>query len=99
MYEYKGIMIAEITEDKHTELMKYWTEDKKDIQMPVENVYSYLYWSEKDKCWDAIQAMETSDGMLMFGEDFVHKEYALRWFAGEYDDTEELKKEDRKAGK
>lgn len=99
MYEYKGLLFAEITKEEHTELMKYWTEEKKDLQMPVENVFSYLCWFEKDKYWDAIQAMESPDGFLLFGESFIHKEYALRWLAGEYDDTEELKEEDRKAGK
>ena len=99
MYEYKGIMVAEISEENHTELMKYWTEEKLDIQMPEEGVLSYLCWIEKENSWDAICAMKTEGGYHLFGEDFVHKEYALRWLAGEYDETEELKEEDRKAGK
>lgn len=96
IFEYKGIKVAEISEDIHSELMEYWTEDNKNILMPVENVTSYICWIENDKSWDAIQAMETNDGYHLFGETFIHKEYALRWIAGEYEDTDDLLEEDRK---
>lgn len=99
VYKYKDLDIAEISEDLHTELMKYWTEDKKDIQLPVENVFNYLCYVKEDKSWDAICVMKTNDGFHLFGEEFIHKEYALKWIAGEYEDTDDLKKEDRKAGK
>ena len=99
VYNYKGLNVADISEDLHSELMKYWTEDKKDIQLPVKDVFSYLCWIEEDKSWDAIQAMEMSDGYHLFGEAFIHKEYALRWLANEYEDTDDLLEEDRKSGK
>lgn len=102
IYKYKELEVAEINEELHSNLMKYWTEDRDDkenISMPVENITSYLCWIEKDKSWDAIQAMETNNGYHLFGEAFNHKEYALRWLANEYDDTDELLEEDRKAGK
>lgn len=94
-YEYKDLKVAEISEDLHTELMKYWTEDhdefSNDIKLPVNGIYSYLCWIEKDKSWDAIQAMENKDGSIkLFGEEFKNKEYALRWLRNEYYDTRDL---------
>ena len=102
VYKYNGIELAEISEELHSELMKYWTEDRDDkenISMPVENITSYLCWIEKDRVWDAIQVMKTNNGYHLFGESFIHKEYALRWIANEYEDTNELLEEDRKTGK
>ena len=104
VYDYKGFEIADISEDLHSELMRYWTEEQdefsKDIKLPVEGIDHYLCWITKDNCWDAIQAMETNtEGIKLFGQAFNNKEYALRWLAGEYDDTDELVEEDRKAGK
>ena len=96
--EYKEIKVAEINEDLHSKHMRYWTEDNKNISMPAENITSYLCWIENDKSWDAIQAMKMNDGYHLFGQAFRHKEYALRWLANEYDDTDDLVKEDRKAG-
>ena len=99
VYEYNGFEIAEINEELHSELMKYWDEDEEDVSMPIENITNYLCWIEKDKTWDAICAMKTPNGYSLFGEEFIHKEYALRWIAGEYEDTDELKEEDRKVDK
>ena len=102
IYKYNGIELAEISEELHSELMKYWTEDRDNIEnisMPIENITSYLCWIEKDKVWDAIQVMKTNNGYHLFGESFKHKKYALRWIANEYEDTDELLEEDRKAGK
>lgn len=93
-YEYNGYMVAEICEETHSELMKYWTEDKKIMQLPIKDVDLYLCWEEKDKVWDAICALETTDRFILLGESFIHKEYALKWLAGEYEDTDELKEED-----
>jgi hypothetical protein len=98
IYDYNGFKIAEINEETHTKLMKYWTDDEKIMQLPNRDSNCYLYWNEKDKLWDAIYAIEGSDTWILCGEDFIHKEYALKWLAGEFEDTDELKIEDRKAG-
>ena len=89
-YEYNGVKVAEIHTRVHSELMKYWTDNKKDVQLPIDNVFCYLCWIEKDKVWDAICVMETKDGLYLFGESFIHKENALKWVVGDYEDTDEL---------
>lgn len=96
-YEYKNLKVAEISEDLHAELMKYWTDEDKNIKLPVNGIYSYLCWIEKEKFWDAIQAMESNDGSIkLFGEEFKNKEYALRWLRNEYYDTYDLLQQDNR---
>ena len=104
VFEYKGIQVAEIDEVLHSGLMRYWIEDidevyEKDystqIVLPDKNIFNYLYCSEKDKTWDPICVMEMNDRYHLFREEFIQKEYALRWIANEYLYTDELKEEDR----
>ena len=100
-YEYKDLKVAEISEDLHEELMKYWEDEhdefSKDIILPVNGIYSYLCWIEKDKSWDAIQAMENKDGSIkLFGVEFQNKEYALRWLRNEYYNIDDLLWEDNR---
>lgn len=101
-YEYKDLKIAEISEDLHAELMKYWDEEyefefNSNIKLPVNGIYNYLCWFEKNKSWDAIHAMENKDGSIkLFGEEFRNKEYALRWFRNEYYDTYDLLWQDKR---
>lgn len=95
VYEYKDIKIAEISEDLHSELMKYWTEHYGEftnkIKLPIDWISNYLCYIEKDKTWDAIQVMKNKNGDIkLFGEAFEHKEYALRWLRNEYYDTDDL---------
>ena len=96
IHEYNGFKIAEITEEAHSELMRYWTEESRDIELPDSNITDYICWIEKDQTWDAICAFKGKDDVLMFGESFNNKEYAFKWIADEYVDIEELKEEDRK---
>ena len=99
VYEHKGYNVAEIDETLHKNLMKYWDdtyeEFRNDIEIPVKDVYRYLCHIEKDNTWDAIYVMENSNGSIsLFGEEFLHKEYALKWLTDEYYDTDELKNKD-----
>ena len=100
IHEYNGLQIAEITKAAHSELMRYWNEDEpRDIVFPDENITDYICWIEKDQTWDAICVSKGKTELLMFGEEFNNKEYAFKWLANEYEDTDELKEEDRKRAK
>ena len=100
IFEHKGFEIAEIGEEEHSELMRYWTEmeyleeEKNDIVLPDENIFNYLHFTD-DKFWDAICAMEMKKGYHLFGQAFHYKKNALKWIVGEYDDTDELVEKDK----